>query len=244
MKVLGYVRVELEGYFIERFINLCTKEKINIWNIKKEKEIKIFFNVNLRDYKKIIPICKKTKCRIKIKKKIGLPFFIHRYKKRKIFIILLIILSISIYISSMYIWNIDILIDESKYLDNIEKDLNELGLKNGKLKKDINVNEIISKIKLKRDDISWIGIEIKGTNATVRIKKAEKKPKIIDNSEYCNIIASKSGTITKIIAQNGTSLVKVGDKVEKGDILIAGFIEGKYTGKRLVHSMRRSRSKN
>ena len=30
--------------------------------------------------------------------------------------------------------------------------------------------------------------------------------------------------------------------LKKGDILIAGFIEGKYTEKRFVHSMRRSRS--
>ncbi len=100
------------------------------------------------------------------------------------------------------------------------------------------MDEIITKIKLKRNDISWIGINIKGTNVIVKIVKAEEKPEIVNNTDYCNIIASKSGVITKIVAQNGTAIVKEGDKVEKGDILIAGFIEGKYTEKRLVHSMR------
>ena len=42
--------------------------------------------------------------------------------------------------------------------------------------------------------------------------------------------------ITKVSAQNGTPLVKAGDIVKKGDTLIAGWLEGKYTGKQYVHS--------
>ena len=238
MRKLNYVRIEVEGYYIEEFINLCTEQKINIWNIKKEKEIKVYLNVKVNDFKKIVLICKKTKCKIKIKKKIGINFIFRRYKKRKIFLLFLFLFIISIYTSSKYIWNIDVLIEENQHLENIEKDLYELGLKKGINKNNINPNEIITKIKLKRNDISWIGIKIQGTNAIVKIVKAEKKPEIVDNSVYCNIVASKSGVITKIVAQNGTAIVKEGDRVEKGDILIAGFIEGKYTEKRLVHSMR------
>ena len=50
-------------------------------------------------------------------------------------------------------------------------------------------------------------------------------------------MAKKSGVIEKITAQNGTARVNVGDTVEKGDILIEGIMEGKYTDPRLVHSM-------
>ena len=60
---------------------------------------------------------------------------------------------------------------------------------------------------------------------------------MIDNNEFTNIVASKSGTITKIIAQNGTAIVKEGDNVEKGQVLISGTMEGKYTGIRNVHSL-------
>ena len=41
--------------------------------------------------------------------------------------------------------------------------------------------------------------------------------------------------ITKINVQNGTANVKVGDIVEEGDILVNGYLEGKYTGTRYVH---------
>ena len=82
-----------------------------------------------------------------------------------------------------------------------------------------------------------MGIELKGTNAIVKIVKSKEAPEIIDEKDYSNIVSDKSGIVTKIIAQNGTALVKVGDKVEEGQILINGIMEGKYTGIRYVHSL-------
>ena len=119
----------------------------------------------------------------------------------------------------------------------IEEDVKEAGLNVGMKKEKINVQEIANKIRLKRNDISWIGIELKGTNAIVRVVKAKEAPEIVDEKEYSNIIAKKSGVITKIIAQNGTAMVNIGDEVEENQILIAGQMEGKYTGIRNVHSL-------
>lgn len=59
------------------------------------------------------------------------------------------------------------------------------------------------------------GIHIKGTNVIIEIVEADKKPNIIDENEYCNIITESDGIITKINVQNGTALVKVGDVVKK-----------------------------
>lgn len=81
------------------------------------------------------------------------------------------------------------------------------------------------------------GIDIEGTNVKVKIVKAKEEPEIINNNEYCDIVAKKSGTITKIIAQNGTAVVNEGDTVNVGDILIKGIMEGKYTEPRRVHSL-------
>ena len=77
---------------------------------------------------------------------------------------------------------------------------------------------------------------MKGTNIIVSIVEAKKKPEIINENEYCNIVADQKGIITKITADTGTATAKVGDIVEKGDILIGGYMEGKYTGIRYVHA--------
>ena len=235
--ILGYVRISVEGYYIERFINICTTSKILIWNLKREKGIKLFLNVGIKDFYEIIKIAKKLKCKVKIIRKRGMPFLINRYKKRKIFFLSLIIITILIGISTNYIWNINIEIEDNIEIENIEQDIKDAGLEVGMNKNKIDTQEIINKIRLNRNDISWIGIELKGTNAIVKIVKAKEAPEIIDEKDYSNIVSNKSGIITKILAHNGTDLVNVGEEVKEGQILIKGIMEGKYTGVRYVHSL-------
>lgn len=56
---------------------------------------------------------------------------------------------------------------------------------------DLNTKETINKIRLERNDLAWIGIEIQGTNAIVKVVEADMKPEIIQEDEYCNIVATK-----------------------------------------------------
>lgn len=234
--LLGYLRITVEGYYIERFINICKSKKITIWNLKRNKDICLYFNVRISEFKKLRNIAKKTKCKINIKNKKGLPFLLNKYKKRKIFLIFLILVCFFIWLSSNFVWNVDIIEEKGNNLENIKQDLENQGLKIGNLKSKIDSKEIINKIRLERKDIAWMGIELRGTNAIVKIVKLEEKPEIIDESEYCSIVSNKAGVITKINAQSGTANVKVGDTIKEGDTLINGWMEGKFTGIRYVHA--------
>lgn len=234
--ILGYLRISIEGYYIERFINICKKRNITIWNLKRNKNTMLFFNVRIKEFKEVCKIVKQLNCKLKIRSKKGLPFLMYKYKKRKTFAILLIIVVFIIGLSSMYVWNVDIIEENNQELPNIRQDIEEAGIKLGTLKSKINSKEIINKIRLKRNDVAWMGIEKKGTNIIVKLVKADQKPEIVDTNEYCNIVSDKTGVITKINAQNGTANVKAGDTINKGDILINGWMEGKYTGIRYVHA--------
>ena len=113
-----------------------------------------------------------------------------------------------------------IIFEKIKNIENLEQDLEENGLKVGELKSKVDTKGIINNIRLKRADIAWMGIELKGTNAIVKVIKADEKPEIINEEDYCNIVSNKVGVITKINAQNGTANVKVGDTVNVGTTLI------------------------
>ena len=137
---------------------------------------------------------------------------------------------------SNFIWNIEvegnINISKEEILSLAENE----GLAIGKTKNSIDVKNVINEIRLKRDDVAWVGIDIKGTNAVIKIVEADKKPNIVNENEYCNVVADKNAMINKVSAKNGTPLVKEGDVVKKGDIIIAGWMEGKYTGNQYVHA--------
>lgn len=234
--ILGYVNILVEGFFTERFINTCINKNIFLFNIKRDKSTIIYANVGIFDFKNVVKIAKQSKCRVKIQRKSGLPFLFNRYKKRKIFAIALVsIICVIIYLSN-FIWNIEIVGTDKINQNELIKTINSEGLTIGKLKRKVDLKSIINKIRLDRKDIAWIGIDLKGTNAIVKVVEADTKPEIIKEDEYCNIVSDKEASIIKVNAQNGTVLVKEGDVVKKGTPLIAGWMEGKYTGTRYVHA--------
>ena len=234
--ITGYVNITVEGYFIERFINICNSQKILLWNIKKKNSSIVTANMGIHEFKKIKEIARKTKCRIHLNKKKGIPFFLHRYQKRKLFAFMLGILMISILILSNFIWNIEVTGNVTISTGELIQELEQQGLTIGQLKGKVDTQKIINQIRLNRNDIAWIGIAIEGTNAKVEVAEADEKPDIINEEDYCNIVSDKEGVIVKISSKNGTPVAKVGDVLKKGSILIGGWMEGKYTGTRYLHS--------
>ncbi len=234
--LFGYLNISIEGFFVERFINVCTSKRIFLWNLKKINSSTVNANISIRDFRIIKNISQKTKCRVKINSKKGLPFILNKYKKRKMFIILLLLALLIIIFSSMFVWNIEVIGANTINEQELIQQLKDNGLKAGKFKSKINTKNIITNIRLQRNDISWMEINLKGTNAIVNIVEAQEKPEIINDDEYCDIVSNKKGVITKITAQKGTPLVKVGDIVDIGTKLIGGHMEGKYTDVRYVHA--------
>ena len=234
--IFGYVHIRIEGYFVEKLINKCINKKIFFWNIKRDKATIVYTNVGIRDFKELIKIAKETNCKVKILNKKGIPFLIHRYKKRKIFAIIFVLILVLLLGLSNFIWNVDVEGNSKIGKEEIVKLVEEEGITIGTLKSNINTQNIVNNVRLKRDDIAWIGISIEGTNAKIKIVETETKPEVVNEEDYCNIVAEKDAQIVKVSAHNGRPVVKEGDIVTKGQILIAGWIEGKYTGTRYVHA--------
>ena len=234
--ITGYVKIIIEGYFIERLMNLCIKKGILLWNTNRKKATIMEANVSIKNFRDIIEITKETKCKVKIMQKKGIPFIFNKYKKRKIFFVLLSLIFMTIFALSNFVWNIEIEGNTKISKEEILQTLKEDGLNIGTPKGKVNIKEIVNKMRLSRNDLAWIGIELKGTNAVVKVVEAEKKPDIVAEDEFCNIVALKSGAIVKVNAINGTPLVKEGDVVKEGTPLIGGWLEGKYTGTNYVHA--------
>lgn len=236
--ILGYVKIKVESVFIERFINICISKRIFIWDIQREKSSIMYANIGIKDFKRLKNVAKRTKSKVSIEGKSGIPFLLHRYRKRKNFFILCSIILISLVAMSRFVWNIEIEGLQTIPKEEFMQELNDYGLKIGTRKSLIDSNSIINKMRLTRDDISWMGIDIKGTNIIIKIKEKEKAPIVINKSDYCNIVSNKTGLITKINVQDGTKAVEIGDMVKEGDVLVLGLLEGKFSGEtRYVHAI-------
>ena len=103
-------------------------------------------------------------------------------------------------------------------------------------KGNIDIDKLKINMALKRNDLAWIGVNIKGTKAKVEIV-----PKVMPDADdlagiACNIVAQKDGLITKIYARDGIAVVSAGDMVKKGQILISGVMSSEHSEDRYVHA--------
>ncbi len=152
----GYVKIRAEGYYIEKFINGCRKDGYVFEKIRRPKDTIMEANVFIKDFKNICDEAKKCNCRIKILQKKGIPFFIDRYKKRKLFIALLFIVVGTLIVLSNFVWNIEVTGNSNISAEDIIAITEAEGLKIGKYKKKINSKKIVEKIREERSDVSWV----------------------------------------------------------------------------------------
>lgn len=226
--ILGYVVIKIEGFFSEKFINISSKRQIKLWHIYRDDNGKLFAKISVKDFLKIRPVAFKSRCRIKIIKRVGLPFVIKKYRKRKAFAIGFILCSVVIRLMSSIVWTVEINGDPTISTTVVYDYIRSLGVYPGVMKNSIDREKISQSLVKDMEDIGWAGVSLKGTKLTINLAKRDPLPKLVPMSEPCNLVAAKDGVIKQVIALRGIDMVKPGDTVVKGQLLVSGSFVPKY----------------
>lgn len=223
----GYLLIGIIGYSPERFLNLCSHHHINIWGLKPDgHQYKMY--VSISGFHKLKPIIKKTKTRVVIIKRYGLPFFLHRYRKRKVFFAGAVSCILAIYLMSCCVWNIHIEGNYTRTDEEILKYLQTTHVNHGMKKSDIDCERIVKDLRKNFNDIIWVSASVEGTRLLIQVKEntdtiAEEN--VPESSAATDLIAPVDGEVVKIITRNGTPVVEPGAQVKKGDLLVCGRTE-------------------
>lgn len=226
----GNIHILIEGLFPERFINIATKNKISLWNIRRNSNHSVTANIGINDFKKVRRFAKNAKCKVHILKKHGLKFFIYKNKKRKALPIGFAVFFVILWFLTKFVWIIDITgnvkIPDKVILEYAKK----AGLQTGMPILAVDSDNVQNYIMTNMDDISFVSVNKNGTTVSIDIREREEKRPHFDKNTPTNIIATQSGVIEYILVQSGTAAVKRGDVVYKGQLLVSGASDNKYLG--------------
>ncbi|KAB3535352.1 sporulation protein YqfD [Alkaliphilus pronyensis] len=221
----GYVIIKIEGLNLERFINMCIEKNIYLWDIQRKSYTTIEARVGIGGFKELRKVSRRCGCRISIATKNGYPFWAHKVKKRKMLLTGAFFSLLLIVVASSFIYSIDIVGNKRINEKAIIEALHEMGLKPGVNRYSISLRELESQLLTEFSDLAWVGIQLRGIYAKVEVVEKKLPPEIVDKETPCNVIAKKNGVIEQVIARNGDAVVKSGDIVTEGDILITGIVE-------------------
>ncbi|HBL85363.1 MAG: hypothetical protein A2Y17_11685 [Clostridiales bacterium GWF2_38_85] len=232
-KLFGYFKMSIEDYHPEAFINLLNKKKLFLWNLMPINAHLFTFRCSLFSAYKVVSEAKSAGVKLTIEKGIGLPFVINKYRKRTGLMVGTLISMLIIMLSNLFIWDVQIV--DGDMTPELYAALKRVGCYSGRYIMDYNVTDAKMQFLLENDEYSFFAININGTIAMVELKK-RVLPDIEEyDYSYCHIVASDDAQIIDITAQRGDPVVKVGDVVEKGQILVNGETMDKHN---VIHPVR------
>lgn len=245
-KVIGYFKgslcIRVSGFSPERFLNACMYRNIYIWNIQPVQDC-YEMNISISDFRRLKPILKKTGVRAVIIKRYGFPFFLFHHKKRKVLFSGAVCATGFIYLMSLFIWEIDIT-GNQRYTDEaLEEFLTDCKIRPGILISSIDCTDIATLLRKSYDRIIWVSVSVDGSKLKVRVRENEDSGEGVsravthvetlgdESADYVvmqqdgnDLVAECGGVIESMIVRKGIPMVKEGDTVEKGQILVSGAV--------------------
>ncbi len=207
-----------------KFLSLCKKNNINIRNFEKTINETTGL-VSAKEYKKASKFAKAVGIRLKIIRKNGIYFRFKRYKKRKGFMLAVIVATFLLIFLQNFVWTIKINGNETVSDSQILNIAFQNGLKIGTFLPTKNLEK--TKLAMLKDLPSVAFLSLNKIGSIIEIEVAEEVPKpyIISKNTPCNIIALKTARIINSEIYAGQKMFKDGDTVFKGDLLVSGIIE-------------------
>ncbi len=219
-RIKGIYLIEARGRFPERILNIASANGIYVRNVTKSSNA-LYFSVSGRGWRTLSSLVPEN-ISVSVKDRYGFPIFFAKYKKRLALFSLPILFAVSFSVYYSFIWRVEISGGSASLQRDVLKTLDTLGIRRGAYKRKINPDEIKRRTLLSHGDLSWLWVNIDGTCADVRIVPRKKAPDTIKISEPSDVISTENGVVTSIQTFCGTPLIKEGETVEKGQLLITG----------------------
>ena len=225
-RLQGYVKIRVWGFAPERFINLCSNKGILLWEIEKKEDVYTMC-VSLRSFYQLRPIARKTKVRVVISERYGLPFFLPGMLQRKAFFAGLCLTVAFWLLSSLFVWDIQVTGNYQVTDDIFFTFLEQEGVHTGMRRSRLNIGELEKQIRRKFSEVTWTSGRLDGTRLVIEIK--ENDMPVPEQTEEASetgkdLVAKYDGVITDMIVRCGVPKVSEGSEVKKGDILVEGRI--------------------
>lgn len=230
--LFGYVTFSFSNGFSDDFINDCFLSGVMLQNIQKNDDC-LLADCTPKEYKRLHRIARLHGGIVKIEARHGILLKLARFSNRIGLGIGVLTCLVLFSILSGFVWNIEIVGNESLSNEEISDFLEQNGFATGVFWRSVDKSVIEDLLMASYGEIAWAHINRFGTTARVEISESTEKPKVVEKDGVANLKARCDGVIVSVEVYDGWQTVMVGEAVHEGDILISGVYESEQAKKNL-----------
>lgn len=220
----GSVSLRVRGATLERFLNACARAGVRLHAVRRVDDCELTCDLSIRDFRTLRPYMRRTGCRVHLTGRHGAPFLAAKFVRRRVLVAGCFLLAGLWLALGNFLWVIDLRIDPGLPRDAIAARLRELGVYTGApiwtldetLARDLLINSF--------DEVGYATVARHGNAARVEVRAREVEPELVDRAAHTGVAAARAGIITDLEVTGGEAVVKVGQAVEKGDLLISALV--------------------
>ena len=236
-RVGGIARLRITGVRPESVLNACALAGIELWGLNCVDECCIDVFTHESSLEDIRKICIRCMCGVSVLSIRGGSRWRKLARRRIWLIIAAAIIFLALVISSLFIWDFDVKGNEKLSSGEILRSLAECGVTEGSFWPGLPMDIIRSDIILKKPEIAWLTVNVKGCVAHVQVVERQRPPEIAEKDGVWNIVAARDGLVTRVQALDGKALVAEGSTVTEGELLVTGVYESREGNTYMTHSL-------
>ncbi len=221
----GRTKVLLTSPCPEGVLNSCVKAGIIIRNAEFKGQCQVVLSLRDSEMPLFREICRKNGAEFEKLSQKGGKKLRQLFKRRSVLLASLMLVAALLLLSSCFVWRIKIISDGEISTPKLLNALNSAGLYEGTLRFNISSDMLRCKVLAQMPEISWLGLNISGSEARVMVRVTPEEEKIYEEYKLTDLIASREGIIKSMSVLNGQSMKMPGDTVEQGELLVRGIME-------------------
>ena len=205
-------------------MNLCRSGGFVYWNLRFCGE-HICLDVSLATSKKLLRACRERGISVTCERERGLPALLWRYRHRWGLAVGALCFCAILFASSRVLWGIRVEGNRAVSDEEVLSQLRACGLNLGCSLSELDTEVVENLVLIRSDEISWISVNLVGTVAHVELREVEEILPEEPSYDAANLVASRGGVIEMLEDVRGNVMVKPGDVVSEGELLVGGLYD-------------------
>lgn len=218
----GYATIKIEGKQAVGLVSRLASEGISLWKVSRSGEDELTACIAVRDFFRIRTAVYDAGCRVHVLSRKGMPFWLLAFRFRPVLLWGALLFVGVLAVLSQFVWKIEVTGCLNLSADDVMAALELEGVTVGMPVSQVEYSGLGNRLVTRLDGAAWAGVTVEGSRVLVTVVEKDALPETEGDESYGSIVADRSGVLSSITVYEGTALLKEGDRVDPGDVIVEG----------------------